>query len=185
MKNYITMIFLAGSLAKAQVAIGKSSVSGSSSLLEFVGMTAGNLPGDTETANFRGIILPAVATTPVFGTVTPVSGNVQNGTFLLDRLSKKVRMYESGRWVDMTDEATSGSFIPVAGSEAGAGVIIGSASSSASGVLVLESSDKALVLPHIKNPHASVKSPYPGMMCYDTVSNSIAVYDGDQWSYWK
>lgn len=185
MKNYIAMIFLAGSMMKAQVAIGKTAVSGSSSLLEFAGMTAGSLPGDTETTSFRGIILPAVTAVPVFTATAPASGNVQNGTFLFDRQSKKIRMFDTGRWIDMTDEATAGSFVPVTGSETGAGVIIGSASSSASGVLVLESSDKALVLPHIKNPHTSVKSPYPGMMCYDTASNSIAVYDGGQWSYWK
>ena len=34
-------------------------------------------------------------------------------------------------------------------------------------------------------PHLNVKSPYPGMMCFDTVSNTLAVFDGENWNYWK
>ena len=42
-----------------------------------------------------------------------------------------------------------------------------------------------MVLPHVTNPHLTVKSPYPGMMCYDTVKKAVAVFDGTVWNYWK
>jgi hypothetical protein len=57
--------------------------------------------------------------------------------------------------------------------------------SNAKGVLVLESADKAMILPKITNPHTTVKNPYPGMMCYDLTSKSLAVFDGANWNYWK
>lgn len=177
MIKYILSLLVAG-LANAQVAIGKAEVSGSSSILEF----AGNV---TNTTNSRGIILPAVNSSPVFPVVSPSTNNPQNGTFIFDKQSRKVRMFENGSWIDLSDEGNSGSIIPVAGSEAGSGVIIGAQNTTAQGVLVLESADKALVLPHISNPHLTVKSPYPGMMCYDIVSNSLAVYDGINWNFWK
>ena len=127
-----------------------------------------------------------VFTTPtVFGRVFLDANN--NGTFLFDRNLKMVRMFENGSWVNLSDAV--GNDIPStmvnASNEVGKGVIIGAQSSSAKGVLVLESTNKAMILPHIKNPHTTVKSPYPGMMCYDTVSNSLAVYDGTRWNYWK
>ncbi|WP_353117470.1 hypothetical protein [Myroides odoratus] len=53
------------------------------------------------------------------------------------------------------------------------------------GIVVLEGSTKALVLPKIMNPHLTVKSPYPGMMCYDSNRKALAVFDGVLWNYWK
>lgn len=189
MKKYILAALLLGSSLGAQIAVGKTTVSGNSSILEFAGMTSTSLPGDSDTGNFRGIILPAVASSPVFNAVTPTTNNPQNGTFLYDKQIRKVRMFENGIWIDMTDESAAVPMVSVATnaqeSLSGAGVIIGSNTSSAKGVLVLESSNKSLILPHIKNPSDAVKSPYPGMMCYDTASNSVAVYDGNNWSYWK
>lgn len=48
-----------------------------------------------------------------------------------------------------------------------------------------ESTDKAMILPRIKAPHLNVKSPYPGMMCYDTETQSVALFDGRFWNYWR
>ena len=185
-KIYSLFLILAAiHIVSAQVAIGKTTVSGNSSLLEFGGMTSTGLPTDTDTGNFRGIILPAVTSSPVFSAVSPSTNHPQNGTFLYSKQSRTVMMFENGRWINMTDEGNAAAVIPSSGTETGNGVIIGSAASSAKGVLVLESADKGLVLPHVKNPQSTVKSPYPGMMCYGTVSNSVAVYDGANWSYWK
>ncbi|UZT97991.1 hypothetical protein ODZ84_22980 [Chryseobacterium fluminis] len=179
MKKAITLPFiLLLAIAHAQVAIGKTSLSGSGSLLEFSGNTASNQLTDIETINTKGLILPAVNS-------MPSAANSQNGTFVFDRQSGKNKFYENNLWKDMSDEGSSSGMVPMTGSEVGDGVIIGSGSSSAKGVLIFESPDKALVLPHIKNPHLSVQKPYPGMICYDTVSNSIAVYDGVNWNYWK
>lgn len=184
-RKYILPFLLAGNFAGAQVAIGKTGLSGGSSILEFSGMTQTFAPEDTETGNLKGIILPAVAVSPAFVPVNPSTNHPQNGTFLFDRQTAKVRMFENGNWMDMTDPGTSSATIPVTGTETGNGVIIGAASSSAKGALVLESANKAIILPHIKNPHLTVKSPYPGMICFDTVSKSVAVFDGNKWSYWK
>ncbi len=174
MKKTLTIIIVTFfSFGYAQVAIGKTDLSGIGSLLEFAGNTT-----TTETSNTKGIILPAV-------TSVPLPANSYNGTFIFDRQSNKTKFYENGVWKDMSDEGSGDILIPLSGNEVGNGVIIGSDSSVAKGVLILESSDKALVLPHIKNPHISVLSPYPGMMCYDTISNSIAIFDGTNWSYWK
>lgn len=65
------------------------------------------------------------------------------------------------------------------------GVIIGSETSSAQGALILESSDKGFVLPHIYQAHLKVINPYPGFMCYDTQRGTLAVFDGNNWHYWK
>lgn len=179
MKKAITLLYiLLATIAYAQVAIGKTSLSGSGSLMEFSGNTSSNQLTDIETTNTKGLILPAVISTP--STV-----NSQNGTLVFDRQSKKNRFYENNLWKDMSDEGSSSDMVPMTGSEVGNGVIIGAKSSAAKGVLIFESPNKALVLPHIKNPHLSVQNPYQGMICYDTVSNSIAVYDGINWSYWK
>lgn len=172
-KTLILAITAFFSIANAQVAIGKTELSGIGSLMEFAGNTATN-----DTSNTKGIILPAVNTV-----LSPA--NSQNGTFIFDKQSSKTKFYENGTWKDMSDEGSVAALVPASGNEVGNGVIIGSASSAAKGVLIFESSNKALVLPHIKNPHESVLSPYPGMICYDTVSNSIAVFDGLNWSYWK
>ncbi|MDQ1161784.1 hypothetical protein QE422_002152 [Chryseobacterium sp. SORGH_AS 447] len=185
MRKYIILFLGIGNLISAQVSIGKQSLTGSSSVLEFSGMTQTTAPDDAETANSKGLIVPAVAVSPVFTAVNPSTNHPQNGTFLFDIQTQKVRMFENGNWSDMTDTGSSSSVIPVTGTEASNGVIIGSSSSSAKGALVLESTNKAMILPHIKNPHSTVKSPYPGMMCFDTVSKSIAVFDGSKWSYWK
>lgn len=182
-KSIYSIIFCTiASVAFGQVSIGgNESVKGNSTILDFAGGTATESSADQATTNEKGIILPAVGSSP-----TTLDAN-NNGTFLFDRNLKMVRMFENGSWVNLSD--ASGSDIPSAmvnaSNEVGKGVIIGAQSSSAKGVLVLESTDKAMILPHIKNPHTTVKSPYPGMMCYDTVSNSLAVYDGTRWNYWK
>lgn len=168
----------------AQIGIGKTVISGTGSIMEFDGNTSNQL-SDNTTANTKGLILPAVRETPNFGTSGSATSIPQNGTFLFDRQTKKNRFYENGVWKDLSDEGSTSALVPIAGTETGNGVIIGAPSSAAKGVLVLESANKALVLPHIFNPHLTVINPYPGMMCYDTKSNSIAVYDGINWNYWK
>ena len=168
----------------AQIGIGKTENIGTGSIIEFDGNTP-NAPDQNTTSNKKGLILPSVLVTPNFGTAGSAASNAQNGTFIYDRQTRKVRFYENGAWKDMSDEGDNATLVPFAGSESGNGVVIGTSPSAAKGVLVLESTNKALVLPHIFNPDLTVINPYPGMMCYDTNSNSIAVYDGSNWNYWK
>ena len=169
MKNTNILIFLFLALfaidANAQVAIGKQSVQGSS-ILDF-----------NETLNTKGIILPALSEVPA----TPA-----NGTLAFYRQNARVYMFENNVWVPLTEgNGSTTALVNNASAEAGNGVIIGASTSAATGVLVLESSNLALTLPKIDRPHLNVKGPYPGMMCYDTNSNTIAVFDGAYWNFWK
>ena len=159
------MIFLGISIeSKAQMSINKNTIDGSG-ILDF---TAGTN---------KGIILPIVETLP---------STAVDGTILMDKNDKKVKMKQNGAWIDMSNAGsiTGVSFNPSAEVPNGK-IIIGSTSSSATGVMVLESTTKALILPKINAPHLNVKSPKPGMICYDTASNTMAIFDGLNWNYWK
>ena len=185
---YIGLILICFSFltAKAQVAIGKDSVEGNSTLLDF--SEDGAVEGDG--LNTKGIILPAVTTLPA---------SPANGTFVFDTTDNKVKVFyldaddgAEGSWHDLTGTEEAGSFNYsdilnhiTNTDDTGEGTIIGAETSSAEGVLVLESSDKAMILPKVASPHVNVKSPYPGMMCYDTVTKSLAVFDGTNWYFWR
>ena len=176
MKNIIlTALFsLVTTTLDAQVSIGKSAISNASVLMEF----------DNALTNKKGIILSTVDNvTNALGT-TPAANN---GTFLFDRSDDRVKMYENNTWVFLSDPGSETKITPNASAETTAtqGAIIGAATSNAKGVLVLEASNKALVLPWIRDPHLTVLNPYPGMMCYDTTSRTLAVFDGTVWNYWK
>lgn len=164
--NFIIILFALLSFnISAQVAIGKTTVQGSS-ILDF-----------NETSNTKGIILPAVTTIPA----TPV-----NGTLGFYREDAVVYMRQNGAWVPMTEgNGSTTTLINNASAEVGNGTIMGAATSTATGILILESSTLALTLPKVASPHLNMKSPYPGTMCYDTTSNTIAVFDGAYWNFWK
>ncbi len=170
MKKYFILSVLSlalCSIALSQTAIEKKTTD-VSSVLDFASGTT------------KGIILPAVETLPA----TPA-----NGTFLFDKVAKIVKMYQNGAWVDLSGVGETAGTVPLAPYSGtvdnGKQTVMGARSTTADGVFVLESSDKALVLPKISNPHLNVKSPYPGMMCYDTDRKALAVFDGKVWNYWK
>lgn len=153
--------------ASAQVAIGKTSVTGTTTLLDFE-------------SGFRGIILPAVSMADV-----PALDENNNGTFLFDLDTQTVQMFENETWIPLGDQGDASVITVNTSVETGEGAIIGAETSDALGVLVLEATDKAMILPKVADPHLTVKSPYPGMICYDTASRTIAVFDGAVWNYWK
>ncbi|PDS21882.1 hypothetical protein [Flavobacterium branchiophilum] len=162
------MILVAGAIMQAQVAIGKSDIQGSS-LLDFAAGTT------------KGIILPKVTTLPTGAAAT-------NGTILIDastKASSKVVMRVNGAWQDMSDAQDLSALTFNSSPEVTKGAIIGAYTSAAEGVLVLESSSKALTLPKVSNTETDVKSPTAGMMCYDLASKCLAVFDGVKWNYWK
>lgn len=164
-KIIISIVIIAGiSSLEAQVGMGKASVDGDA-ILDFPLSTA-------------GIILPMVDNLPT-GTAA------SNGTFLLDKTDLKIKMRENDVWIPLSDAGNLTGTMPNTSAEAGGGVIIGAPSSPAQGVLVLESAGKALVLPKVNNPVANMKSPVAGTVCYDTVSKTLAVFDGLKWSFWK
>jgi len=179
-KTIIFCTLLISTITFSQVAIGKEAQH-PKGLLDF-----GN---DSN----KGIILPIAEISPRIV--------YENGTLLVDKEDKKIKVYQNQKWLDLTDV---GSFIVERDSNGNAlttavalnpseeiedneGVTIGIPLNTikTEGVLVLESTDKALILPKVANPHTSIKSPVAGTICYDTVSNSMAIFDGKVWSYWK
>lgn len=185
---YFTALFTFTAFANAQVSLGgKQVVEGNNTILDFNSTVTGKKATNTAIDNKEGIILPAVATEPVINVPDPLVQHPNNGTFIYDRAAEKVKMFENNQWKDLSDAGDADKIIPNTSAESTNlhGAIIGANTSEATGVLILESADKALILPRIANPHTAVESPYPGMMCYDTVSKTLAVFDGSVWNYWK
>ena len=164
------LIILTSWTISAQIGIEKTTYDGSSIL-------------DFKSGTTNGIILPAVST-------IPAAGADENGTFALFKSTGVVYMVQNDIWVPLTIanadiSGLAAKLISNTSAELGGGVIIGAPTSPAIGVLVLESENLALTLPKVNNPAANVKSPYPGMICYDTASNTLAVFDGQFWNFWK
>ena len=178
MKKIIATIFLGSiAFANAQViigdAVGTAAVK-TSVLLEF----AAN--------QNKGIIVPYVRTMPT----TPTEG-----TILLDASSPTAARvkYYNGSWVDLSGQdgnvTTALAQQPTAIQAPETTVskaIIGAATSSADGVLVLESTTKAMVLPIVADVQL-IPSPSPGMIVYVNKAGAkrLAVYNGSKWSFWK
>ncbi|MGV0978527.1 hypothetical protein [Empedobacter falsenii] len=170
MKNIIYAAILCGfaSISFGQVSIGKNAVDGNNTILDF------------EESTTNGIILPAVTTVP-----TGLDATNNGGTFAFDLTDSKVKMYENGIWVELSDVGEKTALLTNSSNEVGDGVIIGAETSAATGILVLESDKDAMILPKVNQPEINVKSPYPGMICYDTASKTVAIFDGKVWNYWK
>lgn len=163
MKKIILLIFLPTALS-AQVAIGKEQVDGSGIL-------------DFTTGTTNGIILPQVLDSETMTSTEP-------GTLVFDLTTSRVK-YFNGAWVDLSDKTGINPTLIAGNDITDRGVIIGANTSTANGVLVLESADKALILPKITDPVTNVKSPAAGMMCYDPTTKLICVYNGTEWFFWK
>lgn len=176
MKKTATIIFL-GIIAftNAQVIIGDATgtaATKTSVLLEFAA------------GQNKGIIVPYVRTLPT---------SPAEGTILLDAsTATTARMkYYNGTWKDLSgqnaDLTTTLTTQPTGITEATTSkAIIGAATSSADGVLVLESTTKAMVLPTVSDVQ-NIPSPSPGMMVYVNKSGAkrLAVFNGSKWSFWK
>lgn len=182
--RYSILFCSLATMASGQVAIGKTTVNGNSTILDF--------HYDYEDISQKGLILSSVDQEPVFA-ITPGVSSPNNGTFVFDRATKKVKMFENNQWVEMTDEGDSSQADAHANTSDettyNQGAIIGASASEAIGVLVLESSDKAMILPYTIDTY-SVKSPYPGTMVYDIDysddgnTGRIAIFDGANWNFW-
>ena len=167
MKNIIAAIFISN-LFGAQVAIEKTTVEGSG-ILDFpLGTT-------------KGIILPYVVNSV---NISPVT----KGTIVYDQTTKNAQYYD-GAWktLNVISAATTAPTTQPGNdiSNTKVGVIIGKQTTSAEGVLVLESNNKALILPKVEGPVANIKSPVAGTMVYDPTKKIMAIYNGKDWSFWK
>ncbi|MEN2402782.1 hypothetical protein GKZ90_0023550 [Flavobacterium sp. MC2016-06] len=173
MKKNILLIFavMAGLMANAQSSIGKTTPDGSG-LLDF------NSGGKS------GIVLPWVTKLPTGAALTA-------GVLLYDANLKKVVYYNGTTWVDLSNHAGAVDVsLQTPLTETLNGTVIGDSgieesASSVQGVLVLESSKKALILPKVASPQNNIVKPMAGTICYDTVKKLVCVYNGTEWTFWK
>jgi hypothetical protein len=190
MKKIIATIFLGSiAFANAQViigdAVGTAAVK-TSVLLEF----AAN--------QNKGLILPYVRTkslTPTEGTIL-LDASEPSGT---PGTQARVKYYAGSvkGWVDLSGQDANLNSTNVLANfateqpstiteTATSKAIIGAQTTAADGVLVLESTTKAMVLPTVADVQ-NIPSPSPGMMVYinKTGAKRLAVYNGSKWSFWK
>lgn len=191
MKNIIKLTyFILPFTIHAQVAIGKSSITNNnpSISLEF---------GDY-VVNGRGIIVPWVISA---GDVA----DAEKGTIIFDT-SDKIMKYKKhdGTWfhlsknevttvegninydttgmVNTSFQDTYNGMVITENINAKTSIGIPTATP---GILVLEDTDKAMVLPKVPNPHLNIVNPESGTMVFDTVNKQLAIYNGKVWSFWK
>lgn len=132
--------------------------------------------------NDRGIVLPYLRTMPV----APTEGTIMVDA--TDPTRAKVKYY-NGTWKDLSsgNEADISSALtkqPIVTENNTIGTIIGSDQTSATGLLVLESSNKAMILPQVTSTDAII-NPAPGMMVYIKGTNKrLAVFNGSKWTFW-
>ncbi len=176
MKNIFTILFALLSVSVfSQVAIGKASVASPSVSLDF---GTGN----------RGMVLPWVTSTAA------VTG-VVNGTMVYDLTDKKVKVKYNAAWKDLSVNTQGTTVDPLTSVD---GVLIQNSATentlaksaigtltATPGILVLEDTTKAMILPKVASPHLNIINPAPGMIVYDTFNKQLAVFNGFVWSFWK
>lgn len=140
----------------------------------------------------KGIILPYVinkSLTPTEGTIlldasTPNAARIKYYNGVISVAAPDGWQDLSGQDADVStalvNQPTTVTELPEAK------VIIGSETTSADGVLVLESDAKAMVLPTVSDVN-NIPSPSPGMMVYvnKVGAKRLAVFNGSKWSFWK
>lgn len=161
--SFILFLILINLNLNAQIAIGKDYVDGDA-LIDFA-------------ENEGGLILPIVSDLPL--------GNY-TGTLLVDENTATVKAGTNSAWISLTDTGRidESSAIKVRDKKS-KGAVVGHETATAEGVLVLENDSKALVLPKVYDPVNTLRSPIIGTICYDTKSETIAIFDGKYWSFWK
>lgn len=157
---------LAANAQQAQAGIGTQTLSKSASL-EF------------KTGDKSGLVLPWVTTMPTGVALT-------GGVMLYDTTDNKVKYYDGSAWKNLSKAGTVNVPSQAALSEATTpGTVIGAQSSLVEGVLVLEATDKALILPKMASPETAIIKPMAGTICYDTVKKEVCVFNGTEWTFWR
>jgi hypothetical protein len=192
MKNIFLILFAMASISSfAQVAIGKSSITkladnvtpNPSISLEF---------GDAN----RGLLLPWVSgTSNATPFITGSPNDAVNGTLVFDASDKKVKVKYASGWKDLSINTTGTTVDPLTNVDGmsiqtplqelpTAKVSIGTPSTTP-GILILEDTNKAMILPKVASPHLNIINPAPGIVAYDTVKKQVAVFNGKVWTFWK
>lgn len=164
----IKIILLSFSYSFGQVIIGtgKASPTNSSVSLEF----------GTEK---KGLVLPWV------DSAVAVTGAV-DGTLIYDTADKKVKVLENGIWTDQTllvNGIVDTSLQDSLTEQSNAKVSVGTPTSTP-GILVLEDTNKGMILPLI-NSYTEITSPTTGMMVFDTTKKLLCFFNGKQWTFWQ
>lgn len=161
----------------SQIGIGKESVSSKAVSLEF---------GDGN----KGIVLPWVDSEAAVS-------EAEAGTMIYDLSDHKVKVKYASGWKDLSVDGTGTTVDPLTRVDGAAsqnnlteypGARIGMGAglpTLTSGILVLENTDKAMVLPKTARPHLNIVNPAPGLMVYDTVKKQLAIFNGSVWTFWK
>ena len=184
--SLLTITMVAG--LNAQVVIG--GVTGSA------GSNTTSVLLDFATGQNKGIIVPYVRT-------LPTGAALVGGSIILDATTPttaRMKYYNAvtSTWIDLSGQDNAANItlaladqptIAQAPELSTSKAIIGATSSSADGVLVLESTTKAMVLPIVSDVQ-NIPSPSPGMMVYvsgvsPTFNKRLAVFNGSKWSFWK
>lgn len=134
----------------------------------------------------KGILLPRVDDTSSIATEGTVGGAIA-----FNMAKQRVEFYNPDRntWFGMTDASAIQvegytDFVNIASAN---GVIVEDGTGlddAPTGVLVLESNERALILPQVPDA-TQLPSPKAGTICFDMASNSIAVFNGEVWSFWN
>ena len=166
-KFYLLTLALAFSLDFAQVAIGKTTLESASSSLEF---------GPEN----RGLVLPWTTSA---ASVT----DVVNGTLIFDINDKKTKVYSGNAWKDLTvnsDGAADATLQDGLTERQSAKISVGAVTSTP-GILVLEDTNRAMILPKVAYAYLNIIEPAPGMLVYDPVKKMLLVFNGTVWTFWK
>lgn len=139
--------------------------------------------------NVRGANLLDFGKNTVNGIVLPYNFTTENaveGTLRVEANTAKIQYFNNETWVDLTDAGLINTDLN-SGSESDStqGVIIADKETNTPGVLVLESESKGMVLPQIDNPHLTIVNPPTGMICYDPINKTIAMFNGVNWFFYK
>ena len=174
---FITISLIFSIPSFAQLLIGTNTSSSASASIEF----------GTEN---RGLLLPWVEAED------EVSAEAPLGTMIYDLTDHKVKVKLATAWMDLSIDETGSTVNPLSNVDGallqanledaeGAQVIVGADTTDADGVLVLESTAHAMILPKVASPHDTILNPTPGLMVYDTVSKQLAVFNGSVWTFWS
>ncbi len=165
----LCLSMMIGIIVNGQIAIGKEATN-LSALLDFKEGTT------------SGIILPKINFITSYNLYNdPLK---QPGMIYYNSLLQVIG-YETNNGFKVLSQRSSERPAEVPRSEVGNGVIIGAGSSVASGrgVLILESDNKALLLPKVENAYNRIKSPEIGTLVYDPTNKVLCVYNGERWSF--
>lgn len=155
----LALIFSFFIQTNAQVAIGKTSVDGSG-ILDF----------GTSTSTIRTIVMNPIN--------LPACNAAARGAIASNAATGQLATCNGTAW---TNNGSTSSSVTVSGTDVGNGVILGNPSTTASGALILEATDKALILPKYAYPDLQVKIPTRGALVYDTTRKAVVYYNGTAW----